>query len=190
MSSDAFRPIEKMPIVKITPNERNHYTNNIYAHRKFNTPEEEYEYNKTKNKTCNKCNEVLSYNCFKGNTSGKDPFDKNGYRLKRGDCNECNKKLAKGKNDAQNIAKKKGMLKAPDGTVCEICKKSNNIVFDHHHTLNQFRGWLCNGCNRSIGMLGEDIHAIVATVNYMNKSDKKKLHINEKGEVEIIEEDI
>jgi len=119
-------------------------------------------------------------NAFKGNTSGKDPFDKNGYRLKRGECEDCGKGLSKGKSRAILIAKNvETSLKAPVGTKCEICKKEDNIVFDHHHTKEEFRGWLCNGCNRSIGMLGENIERLVDVINYLNRLDNRKLHFDE-----------
>ena len=166
--------------LKITENERQHYVGPFSGHAFFKTPEEEYEFNKTKFKVCNKCNHSLSLNCFKGNTSGKDPFDKNGYRLKRGECEDCGKGLSKGKNRALLIAKNEGIsFKAPEGTKCEICKKEDNIVFDHHHTKEVFRGWLCNGCNRSIGMLGENIEKLVDVINYLNKLDNKTLHFDE-----------
>jgi uncharacterized Zn ribbon protein len=166
--------------ITFTENEKKHYEGPFSQHAKFKTPEEEYEYNKTKFKICNKCNCSLSLNDFGGNTSGKDPFDKHGYRLKRGDCISCNKGLSKGKNNAITVAKKVGMsYKAPPGTTCEICKKTDNIVFDHHHQKEVFRGWLCNGCNRSIGMLGEDIYKLVDCLNYLNKMDDKRLHFDE-----------
>jgi hypothetical protein len=159
-------------VIRITQTDRNHYTGPFSGNCKFKTPEEEFEHNKTKFKKCNKCSKNLSFNCFGNNTASKDPFDKQGYRLKRGDCIECNKKLAKGKQLAVKIAKKNGInSKAPEGTCCEICGKTDNIVFDHHHSKEEFRGWLCNGCNRSIGMLGEDIKAAIDVVNYLNKNE-------------------
>jgi len=171
-----------------TKNEESHYLGPFSAHAKFMNPAEEYEFNKNRFKNCNKCNSYLSLNHFGGNTSGKDPFDKNGYRLKRGECINCNKEISKGKIKAIKIAKKTGLtLKAPEGTKCEICDKTTNIVFDHHHTKEEFRGWLCNGCNRSIGMLGEDIDKIVKVLNYLNKLDKKKLYYDDsKSELTII----
>lgn len=158
--------------VTITENEKSHYSGAFSEHAKFKSPEEEYTFNQSRFKICNKCGCNLSFNCFGGNTSGKDPFDKNGYRLKRGDCIDCNKLVLKGKSNAVKISKNLGInLKAPLGTKCEICGKTDNIVFDHHHSKEEFRGWLCNGCNRSIGMIGEDISTIVKVINYLNKSD-------------------
>jgi len=165
---------------QFTKNEISHYAGAFSSHSVFKSPQEEYEHNKTQFKDCNKCGDNLSLNEFGNNTSGKDPFDKNGYRLKRGDCADCNKKIKTGKTHAIAAIKKLGMdTKAPEGTECELCKSTDKIVFDHHHTLNSFRGWLCNGCNRSIGMLGEDMPSIVRVINYLNKLDNVALHFDE-----------
>jgi len=138
---------------------------------------------------CNKCDTSLPFTSFGGNTSGRDPFDKNGYRLRRGECETCNKKIGIGKNEAKKLAKNIGIPhKAPGGTCCEICNKTEKIVFDHHHEKNVFRGWLCNGCNRSIGMLGENIENIVKVLNYLNKTEDKKFEFDvDKKEIKIIE---
>lgn len=53
----------------------------------------------------------------------------------------------------------------PDG--CEICGKRGPLVFDHCHSTGEFRGWLCNGCNLSIGRLGDTVEAIERALNYL-----------------------
>ena len=164
----------KMEGLKFTVNEHSHYSGPFAGKAKFASPEAEYEWALTQFKDCNKCNESLPFTNYGFNTSGKDPFDKNGFRLRRGECETCNKKIAVGKNEAKKLAKEIGIpYKAPDGTTCEICGKTEKIVFDHHHDKNIFRGWLCNGCNRSIGMLGENIDNIAKVLNYLNKTEKK-----------------
>ncbi|MBS0599582.1 MAG: hypothetical protein JSR92_20185 [Proteobacteria bacterium] len=47
----------------------------------------------------------------------------------------------------------------PDPGFCECCGKPpsgkfKHLALDHDHVSNKFRGWLCNGCNRAIGILG------------------------------------
>ena len=172
-----------------TPNEYSHYTGPFGTKAKFKSPEKEYEWAKTQTKECNKCKEELPLSEFGYNTSGKDPFDRNGYRLRRGDCKECNKMANKGKNEAMKVAKESGIpYKAPEGTPCALCnKKKNNLVFDHNHETNRFRGYLGNECNRSIGMLGENMENMVKILNYINKDEKKNLFWNDtKKQLEII----
>ena len=74
-----------------TSNEYTHYTGPFGKKAKFDSPEKEYEWAKTQIKECNKCKEELPLSEFGYNTSGQDPFDRNGCRLRRGDCKECNK---------------------------------------------------------------------------------------------------
>jgi hypothetical protein len=170
---------------KLTINERQKYTKPSKA--KFNSAEEELEWSRTQIKKCNKCNEDLPLSYFNGNTSSSDSFDRNGYRLRRGDCIKCNREHGKGKNEAKKLAKEEGIpFKAPEGTKCEICPAVTNIVFDHDHSTNKFRGWLCDPCNRSLGVLGDNIQGLVNAINYVNKSKSAVLSF-EGGVLRIID---
>lgn len=86
--------------MKFTENEYKIYKE--YKEKKtYKTPEDEYEANKIKSKICIKCNKELSLNDFSGNTCGKQPFNKNGFRYKRPECKECSKKANEGKCEAR-----------------------------------------------------------------------------------------
>jgi hypothetical protein len=50
-----------------------------------------------------------------------------------------------------------------------------------------FRGWLCDPCNRSLGVLGDNIEGLVKCINYLNKTEKKSLSMKD-GELVIDEE--
>ena len=163
---------------KFTENEYVLYTK--YSHKsKFNSPEEEYEYAIKNEKTCSKCGIMKKLIEYNGNTSGSDPFDKNGYRLRRPECKDCNKKANKGKSDAIKAAKTLGIpYKAPKGSTCALCgnlaKKGDTLVFDHCHKTNTFRGYLHNSCNRALGVLGDDVQGLINAINFLNISEKKK----------------
>jgi hypothetical protein len=154
-----------------TEKEYKHYQ--LYAFKsKFKSPEEEYEWSETQFKICNKCNKSLNLNNFRFNTSGSSPFNKDGYRYRRGECKECNKKLSK----SSTIAKKNTtLLRAPLGTKCEISGVLENLVFDHNQTSNKFRGWISDSCNRSIGCLStgsnSEIEGITKTLIYLTKNE-------------------
>ena len=154
------------------------YYKNYSSFSKFKSPEEEYEWSKTQNKTCFKCNKILCLNDFKGNTSSSQPFASlTGLRFRRGECIECGKNISKGKNAAINEAKKLGInLTAPEGTSCEICNRTERIVFDHDHKSLIHRGWLCDTCNRALGMLsvagdGSEIFGLIKSINYLLKTE-------------------
>ena len=159
-------------IVKLTDNEYKNYTNKNLI-RRFNTPQEEYEFNKTQFQICSKCKINKSKIYYGFNTSGKDPFNKDGFRLIRGDCLECNSTIGKKKRILEKETKAKNIVK-PEDNKCEICKKVKKLFFDHCHITNTFRGWLCNECNRSIGMLcNDDLQRMIDAINYLNKKEKK-----------------
>src|ERR1700680_5155474 len=59
----------------------------------------------------------------------------------------------------------------PMPATCECCDgppkgKHKTLVVDHDHETGVFRGWLCDVCNRAIGMLGDSINAAKRTVAY------------------------
>jgi len=177
-------------------NEHRHYIN-THKKLKFKTPDEYFKWAKNQSKICSKCNTSQSLVDFDGNTSGSDPFGQNhdGHgciRLIRPECTDCKKKGATGIKNAKQHAKKMGIdYKAPVGTLCEICnnpgRKGNDIVFDHCHEKEIFRGRVCNSCNRSIGVLGDNVEGMIKVINYLNKLEKKTIvqdHIS--GDIKVL----
>ncbi len=163
---------------KITQKERELYTRQKDK-TKFDTPEEEYIYARETKKKCSKCNEMKNLTEYSGNTSGCDGFDKDGFRLRRPECKNCNKKIRKGKNEAKVKAKELNIrCEAPEGAKCALChkleKNGDKLVFDHCHETNTFRGYLHNSCNRALGILGDDADGMTRALNYVNKTQKKK----------------
>jgi hypothetical protein len=154
---------------------------------KYETFEEEQKAAETIQKKCIKCGEELPLTNFSTNTSSSCHFDKNHMLLRRGDCFECNKKQIKGQREAKKLAKKIGKQKPPEGQVCEICNKTTNIVFDHNHNTNIFRGWLCNTCNISLGSLGDSVKGLIKAINYLQKNEQLNIAMNEKKEIILLE---
>ena len=58
--------------------------------------------------------------------------------------------------------------------VCECCRKppKKKFVLDHCHQREVFRGWLCDHCNLSIGMLGDNIEGIKNALEYLEKHER------------------
>jgi hypothetical protein len=161
--------------LKITDNEREHYVKATRNNAcKFPTPDAESIWAMEQMKDCSKClikKDLLSY---MGNTSGRDAFDADGYRLRRPECRDCTKSAAVGKAEAVKVAKSLGIPhKAPEGTACELCKSTKKIVFDHDHEKNTFRGWLCDPCNRSMGVLGDKASSLLEAVAYLSKGNEE-----------------
>jgi len=56
--------------------------------------------------------------------------------------------------------------------VCAICHKLNyrNLSVDHNHITGKIRGLLCDACNVSLGLLGEDIGSIERILVYLKNN--------------------
>jgi hypothetical protein len=59
---------------------------------------------------------------------------------------------------------------------CECCSwpvelcTHKRLNVDHDHITGAFRGWLCNGCNLSIGRLGDTVEDIQKAVEYLRRT--------------------
>ena len=54
-------------------------------------------------------------------------------------------------------------------TNCQCCGKSSKLVCDHDHHTQTFRGFLCDNCNRGIGLLGDNTHGLQQALTYLTK---------------------
>lgn len=57
---------------------------------------------------------------------------------------------------------------------CEICaglpgKKA--MCLEHCHVTGKFRGWVCNECNRGLGLLGDDLASIEKVLAYLKRAN-------------------
>lgn len=180
-----------MSFYNITKNEEEKYSSPIYKDRRcFHSAIDEFEWQKTQEQECSKCNKIKSLIYFENNTCGNLPFNPLGTRYKRKDCIECRKSTLKGQQLARKNTKKIGLsIIPPSNMSCEICKKSGNnfgkksdkLVFDHCHKKEIFRGWLCDSCNRSLGIFGDNIEGLLKVINYLYKHEPFKLTLNEKN---------
>lgn len=59
---------------------------------------------------------------------------------------------------------------------CEGChhpfetKRPRGAVIDHDHATNKFRGLLCDYCNRTLGLLKDDVQTLRRLADYLEKS--------------------
>ena len=117
---------------------------------------------------CSKCGEVLplTEEYFRKNQSTNTGGDK----YFRPECKKCTKEAGQGKSKAQKLA---GNPKRPPlGTPCYNCGRiDRKLVFDHDHKTLEFRGWICDNCNRSIGMLGDTIESLERAIKYLKEGN-------------------
>jgi hypothetical protein len=60
---------------------------------------------------------------------------------------------------------------------CEICGKPTNLVWDHCHKTNLFRGTLCSDCNFGLGNFKDNETYLTNAIMYLEKF-KKSLEEN------------
>lgn len=65
---------------------------------------------------------------------------------------------------------------------CEVCKLSgyekhnkpdSGIVYDHNHLTGKGRGWLCDRCNKVLGMVKDSSHLLNSLATYVENDDVK-----------------
>ena len=52
---------------------------------------------------------------------------------------------------------------------CECCNFSGRLRLDHCPITGYIRGWICDRCNMGIGLLGDDLPAILKAVAYLKR---------------------
>lgn len=68
---------------------------------------------------------------------------------------------------------------------CAICKKKEtriaykngkvrSLSVDHCHTTGNIRGLLCDKCNRTLGLLKDDIEILKNMISYLRKAERVK----------------
>lgn len=55
----------------------------------------------------------------------------------------------------------------PCPELCELCGEAGEIVFDHCHATDKFRGWICQRCNRALGHVKDNINLLSKMVMYL-----------------------
>lgn len=54
--------------------------------------------------------------------------------------------------------------------VCAICHSEDDLVIDHNHNTNEFRGALCRNCNRALGLFGDNVNTLKNAVEYLEQN--------------------
>jgi hypothetical protein len=75
----------------------------------------------------------------------------------------------------------------PKPELCEICQTNEfRVVFDHCHKHGHFRGWICDRCNRTLGLVRDNREILLAMARYLK--DRKNGSANSSGKAETSQE--
>jgi hypothetical protein len=103
---------------------------------------------------------------------------KNEIRIQRKKFRDSNKdhiRMQKFKSKFGISKEKYDNLLNAQNNKCAICNKGpeteryKRLALDHCHETGKIRGFLCNNCNRCIGLLGDKIENLVSAIKYLKK---------------------
>ncbi len=63
----------------------------------------------------------------------------------------------------------------PRPSICDLCQRGDMgpIVFDHSHAHGHFRGWLCDRCNKVLGLVKDSPALLSAMCSYLLRTEPK-----------------
>lgn len=125
---------------------------------------------KGRTKPCRSCSNSIQL----GGVGWSDICVDCGIRPKTGrhnsQCKECHNIRSKKYHKEVYRWAKYGLDGPVEMTECEICKSKDDLVIDHCHDTNQYRGILCRTCNMGIGHLRESKEVIRKALEYAERT--------------------
>lgn len=97
-------------------------------------------------------------------------LDTLGARRRRAADPEGNKRRMQAYAQRQE-AKKVAIAGRARSPYCEICASEERTVFDHSHQKGHFRGWICDRCNKILGLVRDDISYLKALQIYLEQQE-------------------
>jgi hypothetical protein len=55
--------------------------------------------------------------------------------------------------------------------VIVVEKKKKKLAIDHDHATKEFRGWICQNCNTSLGIFKDDINLLNKVKEYLKNGN-------------------
>jgi hypothetical protein len=66
------------------------------------------------------------------------------------------------------LAELAGGRRRPDS--CDLCEATGLTVFDHNHDNGAFRGWLCDRCNKVLGLVRDNQTLLMRMALYLEET--------------------
>ena len=114
-------------------------------------------------KCCRVCKEVKPEKEFR-----TIYYRKGGHRVYGNHCKGCYSEMK-----ALVYQLKKLNPKPRDGK-CQACGETPDVLhLDHDHTTGKFRGYVCEGCNHSMGKSNDDPEKLIKQAEYLRERSSK-----------------
>lgn len=127
-----------------------------------------HQYAEVSTKSCIYCKTEKAITEFPRHIQNKDGYDNR--------CRFCIKEDRQERSRIRRTA-------PPPPTRCDSCgavpnigphadpsKRMANLALDHNKVTKKFRGYLCDGCNRALGQLGDSLDGVMNLVRYLQRS--------------------
>jgi hypothetical protein len=53
--------------------------------------------------------------------------------------------------------------------LCAICRQHSDLVIDHDHQSNKYRGLLCRSCNLLLGFAHDEVEMLESAIRYLKE---------------------
>ena len=118
-------------------------------------------------RTCSKC----GHNAYTSKQLEDFTSNKECLYGRTNECKKCRKKHRNkerwGEVQTYKCTAEEYNERMASSVCCQVCYKTEDLVYDHCHTTMKFRGVLCRSCNRHIGGLGDNLEGILRVVKYL-----------------------
>lgn len=103
----------------------------------------------------------------------------NARKRRRNDPEGQRLRMAKFK--AKKEAERVEIAGRPRPSICDLCRGNHHlgIVFDHCHESGNFRGWICDRCNKVLGLVADNALLLRKMARYLDRSNGKINRQNE-----------
>ncbi len=107
---------------------------------------------------CSICGEKKPHSEYSVKPDRKDKLDTR--------CKSC-------MNEGRTLRSKLRKYAGPPPDVCQLCgrKSKYNLVVDHCHETDTFRGYICKSCNTGLGAFEDNLEGLNRAVRYLEKHD-------------------
>jgi hypothetical protein len=114
-------------------------------------------------KCCSVCKEVKPEKEFR-----TIYFKKGGHRVYGNQCKVCDSYMHKLLRTLKKLNPK------PKDGKCQACGDIPDVLhLDHDHSTEEFRGWVCEGCNHSMGKSNDDPEKLIKQAEYLRERSSK-----------------
>ena len=128
-------------------------------------------------KVCNKCRENLPDSEFHKRTY------KTGNVGLQSSCRTCSSRQRVKYYKPHDTARRRHKLTDEEYTTliaesqgkCNVCSRPlTKACIDHDHTTGKVRGVLCNNCNTSLGLVGDNTTTLTRLIQYLEQSRQQE----------------